>query len=167
MRVKEMAFVKWLDDHFEEWVLVVCLIILSSLATINVVLRYCTSYSFTWSEEICKLSLVISGFFSIGYCIKNNAMLSLDICLQFVSMRVRKIFEFAVSALLFLFFSIAFYAGIRVVQENIISGQDSAALGIPIYYIYLIAAFGFALAIFRLLQRFVMKVRKVGNETNP
>ena len=162
-----MTFLKWLDDHFEEWVVVMCLIILSSLATINVVLRYCTNYSLTWSEEICKLSLVISGFFSIGYCIKKNIMLRLDVCLQFVSIRLRKILEFAVSVLLLLFFSLAFYAGIKVVQENVISGQESAALSIPIYYIYLMAVLGFALALFRLLQRFVPKVRKAGNKTNP
>jgi TRAP-type C4-dicarboxylate transport system permease small subunit len=162
-----MTFLKWLDDHLEERVVVVSLIILSSLTIINVVLRYCTSYSLTWSEEICKLSLITSGFFSIGYCIKNNVMLSLDVFLQFVSIRIRKFLEFAVLAILFLFFLIALYAGIKVVQENVISGQESAALAIPIYYIYLIAASGFALAIFRLLQRFVMKVRKVGNETSP
>jgi TRAP-type C4-dicarboxylate transport system permease small subunit len=161
-----MTFLKWLDDHFEEWIVVMCLIVLFTLATINVVLRYCTSYSLTWSEEICKLSLIIAGFFSIGYCIKNNTMLSLDICLQLVSKRIRKILEFAISVLLLVFFSLAFYAGIRVVQENVISGQDSAALGIPIYYVYLVATFGFALALFRLLQRFVVKVRKVGNETS-
>jgi TRAP-type C4-dicarboxylate transport system permease small subunit len=94
-------------------------------------------------------------------------MIRLDACLQFVSSRIRTILEFAVSALLLLFFSIAFYAGIQVVQENLISRQESAALRIPVHYIYMIAASGFALALFRLLQRFVMKVRKVGNETNP
>jgi TRAP-type C4-dicarboxylate transport system permease small subunit len=94
-------------------------------------------------------------------------MLRLDICLQFVSSRLRTLLEFAVSAIVLLFFSIAFYAGIQVVQENLISRQESAALRIPVYYIYMIAASGFALAIFRLLQLFVMKVRPVGKETNP
>jgi len=161
-----MAFVKWLDDHFEEWVLVVCLIILSALTTINVILRYLFFNSLTWSEEICKLSLITSGFFSIGYCVKNHLMICLDVCMQFVNNRIRKILEYAVSALLLLFFCTAFYAGIKVIQENLTSGQESAALRIPVYYIYLIPALGFAIAIFRLLQLFVMKVRRVDKETN-
>jgi len=162
-----MTLLEWLDDHLEEWVLVGCLVTLSFLTIINVITRYLSLYSLTWSEEICKLSLITSGFFSIGYCVKNDLMIRLDACLQFVSSRIRTILEFAVSALLLLFFSIAFYAGIQVVQENLISRQESAALRIPVHYIYMIAASGFALALFRLLQRFVMKVRKVGNETNP
>ncbi len=162
-----MRLLEWLDNRLEESILVGCLVTLSVLTIVNVITRYFSLYSLTWSEEICKLCLITSGFISIGYCVKHDLMLRLDVCLQYVGSGIRSLLERAVSVLLLGFFSIASYAALRVVQENLISQQESAVLRIPIFYIYLIAASGFGLALFRLLQRLAIKARKVGTDTKP
>ena len=60
-----MMFLKWLDRHFEHTVLAVLLVVLTVLSFMNVVMRYGFQSGLSWSDEVCKYSLVLSGFFSM------------------------------------------------------------------------------------------------------
>ena len=153
-----MNFLKWLDEHFEESVVVICLIVLSVLTSLNVVLRYVFNSSLIWSEEACKLSLIISGFISIGYCVRKGIMIRVDALVQVLGAKMQKVMNALSSLLMLLFFSVAFYAGLNVVKGTYYSGQVSAALRIPVFIIYMVPVIGFALAVLRLLQRFALAV---------
>ena len=62
-----MGIIRWLDRHLEEVLLSIFLIILITLTSVNVVLRYIFNSGLTWSDEVCKYCLIFSGFISIGY----------------------------------------------------------------------------------------------------
>ena len=162
-----MTVIKWLDEHLEEFVIVLCLIVLTSLTTLNVILRYVFNSSIIWSEEVCKLSLIFSGFFSIGYCIKHGIMIKVDAFLQIIPAPAVKVLNGLTNLLLFTFFSLAFYASIHVIQGAYASGQLSAALRIPVYKLYLVPSIGLALGIIRILQRIVKYLLLLRNAANP
>ncbi len=160
-----MPIMKWLDEHLEEFVLTSSLIILSSLTIINVILRYVFNQSIIWGEEVCKLSLITSGFFSIGYSIKHKIMIRIDFFIQMANRKTQVFLEYVIALFLLFFFGAAFYAGILVVQENLISGQESASLRIPVFLIYLVPVAGFLLAVVRIVQQILRPTRTRNNAT--
>lgn len=94
-----MKGLKWLDLHFEEFLLTIFLIILSCLITINVVLRYIVGTGITWSEAICRYCLVYSTFLTIGHWIRRKSGISVDFIVQIVPVPVKKIFGWIVQLL--------------------------------------------------------------------
>ena len=161
-----MIVLKWLDEHFEEFVIVVCLIILSILTSLNVVLRYVFNSSLIWSEEACKLSLIISGFLSIGYCVKHGLMIKVDALVQVLNRRSQQLLQAITTVILLAFFCVASIAAFNVVKGTCLSGQVSAALRIPVFIIYLIPAFGFVLAVVRLIQRMILALLNLDTNHN-
>ena len=62
-----MKKLKWLEENFEGVILVIFLTLLTTLVTLQIIMRYLCHSPFSWSEELCRMLLVWSGFFSIGY----------------------------------------------------------------------------------------------------
>lgn len=60
-----MKFLRWLDKHFEHVILAILLIVLTFFSFANVIMRYVLKGGISWSDEVCKYSLVLSGFFSV------------------------------------------------------------------------------------------------------
>ena len=63
---KMKKFLKWLDEDFEESILMIFLIVMSVVMMAQVIMRYFFKASMTWPEEFCRFMFVFSGFLSIG-----------------------------------------------------------------------------------------------------
>lgn len=74
-----MKKLKWLEENFEGVILVIFLTLLTTLVTLQIIMRYLFHSPFSWSEELCRMLLVWSGFFSIGYCARKGSTIRLDI----------------------------------------------------------------------------------------
>ncbi len=68
-----MKVLKWLDEHLEEALLVVFLVVMCLLTGFQVFMRKVLNSSLTWSEELNRFCYIWSGFLSIGYCIKKGS----------------------------------------------------------------------------------------------
>lgn len=65
-----MKIIKWLDDNFEEFILVILLLAMTLIMGIQVFTRYLLGNSLAWSEEITRYLFIWSGFISVSYCTK-------------------------------------------------------------------------------------------------
>ena len=46
-----MRFLKWLDEHFEEYILSGLLVVISVVMMLQVIMRYVFNASLSWAEE--------------------------------------------------------------------------------------------------------------------
>ncbi|MDR1278680.1 MAG: TRAP transporter small permease [Treponema sp.] len=155
-----MKVLKWLDLYLEEAILLICVCVLTTLTSANVVLRYIFNTSLTWSDEICKVCLIYSCFFSIGWWVRRKNGLALDALVQLFSPKVKSILAWVVQFILIGFLILAFRASIAVLRGVAASGQVSGTLQISMVYVYITPVAGFGLAIFRSLQVLVLELRK-------
>lgn len=147
-----MRIVKWLDEHLEEALLIILLIILTCSSGIQVIMRYVFNNSLVWSEEISKYAFIWSGFLSIGYCIRKGLSIKIDALIQLLPQFLQKLFFGIGMAVLLALFIILTKASLLIVTQAIASGQTSPALHIPMGYIYCGPVIGFLLAIFRIVE---------------
>ena len=157
---------KWIDNYFEESVLVLLLVVMCVLMFANVVLRYVFSSSIIWSDEVCRYSFVITEFLGVGYCIKKRSLMRMDSIKKALPFKAEFILETFVNLLLTVFFGYYAYTAITTVQKGIKMRGTTEILLIPLWIIYLIVLICYAIATLRAIQKITddLKILAKGEE---
>ena len=157
---------KWLDENFEEAILVVLLVVISVLLFVNVVLRYVFKTGLVWANEICTYSFVLTAFLGVGYCIRKRSLMSMDSIKNALPFKARCIVELFVDFILAVFFGYYSYTGITTIQKAIRMGSETEILRIRLWIIYMIIFVCYVLATLRSIQKFVgdVKIMNAGEQ---
>lgn len=152
MEQKNVSWWAWLDDHFEETILIVLLIALTLLTGLQVVMRRVFSNPLSWSEELCRYCFMWSGFIGVSYCIRKRCEIRIDTFVMLFPKRIQAAMAVLADLLCLAMYGVFFYTTILIIQKAFASEQISPAIGIPNYLIYFGALLGFGFAAIRMLR---------------
>ncbi|WP_434309435.1 TRAP transporter small permease [Hominifimenecus sp. rT4P-3] len=156
MKISKMF--RWLDLYFEEAVCVISLILLSVVMMLQIILRYIFQSPLPWAEEFCRYCFIYSSLFGVGYCIRNNKMLRVDLLVSLMPAFWGKLLDILGDIASLVFYVLFAYASWQTTMKLMSLHQLSPALQIPIWIVYLSGPVGFALAIIRIIQKFVLRL---------
>lgn len=159
-------FWKWFDENFEESLLMILLILMTAVMFAQIIMRFVYRESMSWPEEFCRFSFVISGFLSIGYCIRRNKMLKVDILVGFFPDSVKKIFDLAGRVVTLIFFTYFSYYGYFAMMNSMRGGMKSPAMEVPMYVLYGSVFVGSVIGVIRQIQDLVKWFWKKDNKEN-
>lgn len=154
-----MIVLKWLDDHIEEFLLILLLVLMTLIMGIQVVMRYVFNNSLSWSEEITRYFFIWSAFLSISYCIREQISIKIEQFFDLMPKPVQKVIKVVAKVGMLLFFLFILKYSVEVYLKTYTSGQTSSAIGLPMHLVYLSAVVGFFLSTVRLVQSFVRTVK--------
>lgn len=155
-----MKAVKWLDEHFEEALLVILLVLISCVELVQVIVRNIPAIpALTWAEEFCRFCWIWSVFISLPYTIRKGNALRVTVLLDLFPEKLRRVVNIAVDLLTFAVMAFLGYYAITVVQNIRASGETSPAMLWPMWIIYSIMLLGFFLGALRTVQQMVYHVR--------
>ena len=137
-----MKAVKWLNRHAEEVVLVAMLILMLLIEVAQIFMRRVVGSSLSWAEEVVRYLFVWSGFLSISFTIQNQSAMRLTMAVAALPRMLRHVCIAAVYIMLTVFFG--YMSAVAFVQLGSMH-QTSAALGMPMVYVYLAPLVGFVL----------------------
>ena len=155
-----MKILKWLDEYFEESLLVILLVLISVVMMAQVFARYVLNDSMSWPEEFCRYCYVWSVFLSLSFTIKKRSMLRVGVVMDLfpakIQSTVRIFCDLVILALFVVFFqhSFAVVGNIKNVTREI-----SSAIRVPMWIVYFCTILGFGLSIIRVLQVIVFDIR--------
>lgn len=152
-----MSILKWLDRHFEFGVLGLLLAVLTFFSFTNVVMRYLFNSGITWSDEVCRYALVLSGIYSVPCWIRCRTGIRVDAAVALMPKPVRRVLDYIANVLLTGFFCYLLYGTWGVIQSALKVNQLSPALRFPLAYLYMLVGFGFLLAVVRLVQVIILQ----------
>lgn len=164
---KLKSAVCWLDEHLEETVLIVLLLMITILSGMQVVMRKIFHNPLTWSEELCRFCFVWSGFWGIGYSIRKQCIIRITTVITMVPAVVQRAMNIIANLVSLVFFGFFFTASIGTIKKVAASGQVSPALEIPISILYLGAMLGFLFAMIRVIQSLYKEIRAAGKGEIP
>lgn len=143
---------RFLDAHFEEILGSILFAIMVTIAFLNVIVRYCTSFSFAWSEEMTVNFFVWVTMLGIARAYRDGSHLCMAIFYNCLSLPLKKACNIFACLLCLVFFGALFYTGsIEVIDEYELE-SISESLGVPVWW-YTIATPAFSLLIiYRMLQ---------------
>lgn len=145
-------FWKWFDENFEECLLMILLILMTVVMFAQIIMRFVWHASMSWPEEFCRFCFVISGFLSIGYCIRKEKMLKVDILMGFFSAPLKKLLDLAGRILTLVFFAYFSYYGYFAMLNSIKGGMKSPAMEVPMYILYGSVFVGSIIGVLRQIQ---------------
>ena len=139
-----MSVLKWLDEHFEESILVILLAIISIVMMAQIVARSVSS-SMAWPEEFARYCYIWTVFLSWLYYTEGN-MLKVGIIMDLLPHKLRKSIEIVTNFIMLVLFVILSYHSIIFTNKVRLTGQLSPAMRIPMWIMYLSTIIGFGLA---------------------
>ena len=124
--------------------------IMTILVFIQVVMRYVFSNSLSWSEELARFIFLWLSWIGASYAVKERTHFRVEMFIDMFKGKKRKQSEMVVLAIWFVFALIAAWLGTQVVLFLIESGQTSAAMEVPMSWVYASVPVGCALMSLRL-----------------
>lgn len=156
-----MKLLKWLDDNLEEILMMIFLALIVVIMGIQVIMRYIFRNSLMWPEELSRYFFIWFVFLGISYGVKKNAHIRVDI-VEVLIPRTAKVLG-VIQDIAFAVFCICLYQpGMKVMEMMMQTGQTSPAIGIPMYIVYFSLMVGLTLTPLRILQKYLLKLRKKG-----
>src|SRR5699024_6716205 len=153
-----MKILKWLDEHFEEYTLVILSAFTVVVIFLQVVMRYVFGNSLTWSEEIARYAFIWMIYVGVSYGVKTKKHLGVD-AFSMLFKRKGQIIISIIANVFFLVFAIVMaYYGLDIVLRVT---RESAALQLPLGWVYAAPVIGFVLASIRLLQNLSIEVKEL------
>lgn len=154
-----MKAVKWLDEHFEEFFLVVILTLIACVELVQVIYRNLPFVdALKWAEEFCRFCWIWSVFLSLPYTIRKGSMLRVNVLAEMLPQAARKTVNILIDLINAAVMAILFVNAITVVKSIKASGESSPAMTWPMWIIYSVMLVGFGLGAARGVQMAVIHV---------
>ena len=155
-----MKILKWLDEHFEEALLVILLVLISCVELIQVIFRNVDSVAaLTWAEEFCRFCWIWSVFISLPYTIRKGSMLRVTVLLDLFPRRLRGVINIVVELVITASMLLLGVHSVTVVRKIVESGETSSAMLWPMWTVYSVLLLGFFLGAARGVQQVVLHIR--------
>lgn len=133
----------------------ICFLLMLAMVTIifsQVVARYLFSNSLSWSEELGRYIFVWMTFIGSAIAVRNKLHVTLDMFVMKFPHALQK-FCLVISYLsMMVFTSVLIYGGFKFVAKG--SSQMSAAMQLPMHYVYIVLPIGGGLIFFYLMKNF-------------
>lgn len=143
---------RFLDAHFEEILGSILFALMVSIAFVNVVVRYCTSFSFAWSEEMTVNFFVWVTMLGIARAYRTGSHLSMAILFNHLPVNGKKFCNIVAALLCLIFFGALVYTGTLEVIDEYELDAISESLGIPVWWYTIATPLFSLLIIFRMFQ---------------
>lgn len=157
----------WFFDHFEEVVCAGLLLLMATLAFVNVALRYLTNYSFAFTEELEVSFLVFLTLFGAAAAFRQGLHLGLGaIQNRFPPGLKRGLMVFSSLLTIATFLVLSYYAVLQI-KDEIELQTLSEALEVPQWIYTLAIPVGAALIIVRVLQHTIEAWNQLGPDQPP
>lgn len=153
-----MNVLKWVNEHFEEAIMVILLAAISCVMMAQIIARSFFT-SMPWPEEFCRYCYIWTVFLSLGYTIRKKNMLKVGILMDLLPVKLRKSIEIVVNFSMLAIFAILFRYAIVYTGKVKVSGQISPAMHLPMWIMYMSTVVGFALAVIRMIQEIVLNIK--------
>ena len=153
-----MSAIKWLDEHFEEAIMIVLLALISTVMFAQIIARNVFN-SMTWPEEFSRYCYIWTVFLSLGYTIKKGNMLKVGIVMDLLPTKIRRAIEIMVNIIILAICVVFFRHAITYTGIIKSIGQISPAMHIPMWLMYLCTVIGFGLTSIRTAQEIVSNIR--------
>lgn len=155
-----MKVLKWLDENLEEAILMIFLVVMAVVMMAQVIMRYFFKASMPWPEEFCRMMFVFSGFLSMGYCVRKDKMLKVDILLGFFPEWLKKIIDVASKFITLAFFAYMAWASWGTVQAQKMLNMTTPAMNWPWWIVYASVTVGCVLGVLRQIEDLVRYFNK-------
>lgn len=147
-----MGMFKFLDKA-EEWTCAIMLFFMAILAFINVIVRYLTTFSFSFSEELLVNLFVWITMLGASIATRKGALLGVTFLVDRLPTGLKKVVSLAVTFCGVILFLLLTFHGVDMVRSEYRSGMTTYSMALPMWIFGLAVPVCAFLLIARTIQR--------------
>ena len=152
-----MKLLKFIDKYFELSICMVLITGMTFLIAVQVFMRYVMQQSLSWSEELARYMFIWLIYLGISYGASIMKHIRIEAALKLYPQKWRP-YVIILGDFLFLCFAVYIaYVAWGNVSKQIMIGQTSPAMGIPMWFIYAAPMVGFLLTAIRQIQTIIYR----------
>ena len=148
----------FIKTRFEETLGALILAVMAVVAFLNVVVRYCTNFSFAWSEEVTINLFVWAVLLGTSAVFRDGEHLGMNIFYNRCSRHWRVLFTLLAALFGIVFFLTLFWYGMLEVYDEFDLEASSESLGIPVWIYTGAVPLLSLLVVARIVQRIVLDI---------
>ncbi len=157
-----MAKIKSILDFTLKWILVVIMAIMTLNVLWQVFSRFVLKNPSSYTEELARYSLVWLGVLGASYVAGQKLHLAIDLLLIKLKGKAKSYLEIFIQTCIFIFaFVVMLVGGFRLVNITLTLNQISAALQIPLGYVYLVLPISGAIIMFYAIFFIADELKKI------
>lgn len=149
----QLSFLNKLEEYF----LGISILIITGILFMNVVLRYLFNSSIEWAEEFTRYGVMWITFIGASVCIYKGAHLGIDTLISALEKRGIRFLTFLVYIVATIFSFLFFYLSLLMTIKIYETGQLSAVLRIPMFYVYAALPLSGLLMTLRFIQQIILE----------
>ncbi len=158
-----MKVLKFIDEQFEKWFLIVSLIVMVLVTFMQIVLRWFNAAT-VWAEEFSRYVMLYQVWVGASYAVHEDAHIRITALIGKLSGSRRRGMDLVVLTLWLLFALWLTVEGCVLVGKIAAMGQVSSAMRIPMTIPYASVPIGGVLMTIRLVQKIVERLRNTKEE---
>lgn len=154
-----MKLLKLLDDKLE---MTICIILMSGMAlllAVQVFMRYVMGASLSWSEELARYMFIWLIYLGISYGAKIMKHIKIEAALNLFPKHLQPYVVILGDVIFLLFALYISWSAYGLVKRQMMLGQTSPAMGMPMWILYAAPMVGFALTAIRQIQTIIYRFR--------
>ena len=156
-----MKILKWLDENFERTINIFLLSAMTIILFIQVIMRRVFNNSLFWSEELARFIFVWIVYIGISHGAKLRRHIKIEAFLMMFPKKARPFIEILGDLLFFAFAIFVIFTSWRWIDLQLMLGQRSPALKIPIWLLFAAPFTGFILTAFRQIQTIIFRIKSI------
>lgn len=149
----------FLNERFEEVLGAVLLAVMACVAFANVIVRYCTDFSFSYSEELTVNFFVWIVLLGTARSFREGSNFCMNLIYDALPSSLRKVFYLFSLLCSLAFFAALFWTGLVQVMDEVELNVVSEALAIPNWIYSIATPFCSLVIVVRLFQKCVEDFR--------
>lgn len=160
-----MKAVKWLDEHFEETIIIALLVVISVVELMQVICRNIPGIpALPWAEELARYAWIVTVFISLPYTIRTSTALRVTALVELFPWKLTNVINIVVDVINAAALGILAWTSITVIGQVQAGGSVSPAMQIPMWIMYVIIFIGFAGGVLRALQMCVIHIKTINEK---
>ena len=157
-----MKAVKWLDEHFEEAIIIFLLAVISIVELMQVICRNVPGIpALSWAEEMARYAWIVTVFISLPFTIRTSTTLRVTALVEAFPWKLTNIMNIIVDIVTAIVLGIMAWTTITVIGQVQAGGSVSPAMQIPMWILYVIIFIGFAGGALRAIQMCVIHIKNI------
>ena len=157
-----MKVVKWLDEHFEETIIIFLLAVISIVELMQVICRNVPGIpALSWAEEMARYAWIVTVFISLPFTIRTSTTLRVTALVEAFPWKLTNIMNIIVDIVTAIVLGIMAWTTITVIGQVQAGGSVSPAMQIPMWILYVIIFIGFAGGALRAIQMCVIHIKNI------
>ena len=157
-----MKAVKWLDEHFEEAIIIFLLAVISIVELMQVICRNVPGIpALSWAEEMARYAWIVTVFISLPFTIRTSTTLRVTALVEAFPWKLTNIMNIIVDIVTAIVLGIMAWTTITVIGQVQAGGSVSPAMQIPMWLLYVVIFIGFAGGALRAIQMCIIHIKNI------